>query len=125
MIKKLLIATLVASSFAAVPMVASAQQRAIVINVAPPAPRQEVVPAPRRGYEWAPGYYQLQGRRHVWVKGHWIKARNGYSYNSPRWVEAGGQWRLDPGGWVRGNRDRDGDGVRNRDDARPNNPNRN
>ncbi|MDB5886610.1 MAG: hypothetical protein JWR74_2781 [Polaromonas sp.] len=28
------------------------------------------------------------------------------------------------GGPHRGNRDRDGDGVRNRDDRRPNNPNR-
>jgi hypothetical protein len=125
MIKKLLIATLVASSFAAVPLVATAQQRAIVINVAPPAPRQEAVPAPRRGYEWAPGYYELRGRSHVWVKGHWLKARTGYTYSGPRWVQAGGNWRMEPGRWTRGGHDRDADGVPNRDDARPNNPNRN
>lgn len=125
MIKKLLIATLVATSFAAVPLVSTAQQRAIVIDVAPPAPRQEVVPSARRGYVWVPGYYDLRGRRHVWVKGHWLKARSGYAYNAPRWVESNGKWRMEPGRWMRGSRDRDGDGVRNRDDARPNNPNRN
>lgn len=126
MIKKLLIATLVASSFAAVPLVSVAQQRAVVINVAPPAPRQEAIPAARRGYVWAPGYYELRGRRHVWVKGHWIKARAGYAYTGPRWVETNGNWRMEPGRWARGaNGDRDGDGVRNKDDARPNNPNRN
>jgi WXXGXW repeat (2 copies) len=124
MIKKLLIATLVASSFAAVPLLATAQPRAVVINVAPPAPRQEAVPAPRRGYVWVPGYYELHGRRHVWAQGHWIKARTGYAYTAPRWVESNGNWRMEQGRWARGNRDNDGDGVRNRDDARPNNPNR-
>jgi hypothetical protein len=124
MIKKILLATLVASSFAAVPLVASAQQRAIVINVAPPAPRHEAVPAPRRGYEWAPGYYQMRGQHHVWTRGHWVKARNGYHYNSPRWVETNGNWHMEQGRYVRGGRDNDGDGVRNRDDAKPNNPNR-
>jgi len=124
MIKKLLIATLVASAFASVPMLASAQQHAIVISVAPPAPRHEAVPAPRRGYVWVPGYYELHGRRHVWAEGHWIKARNGYAYSAPRWVEHNGKWHMEQGRWARSNRDNDHDGVPNRNDAKPNNPNR-
>lgn len=123
MLKKILLAALVGASFAGVPLASTA--RDIIVQVAPPAPRQEVVPAPRRGYVWAPGHYEWRNRRHVWVNGHWIKARNGYAYNGPQWVERDGRWVMRPGQWVRGGRDRDGDGVPNRLDSRPNNPNRN
>lgn len=65
-----------------------------------------------------------------------------------RWVEHDGRWKLQPGHWARGQRERDlahrddlrrmgnqgeltprgrdvdGDGVPNRYDSRPNNPNR-
>ena len=41
---------------------------------APPPMRYEAVPAPRRGYVWAPGYWRPQGHRHAWVAGHWVKA---------------------------------------------------
>src|SRR6185436_16489451 len=37
------------------------------LNVPPPAVRYEAVPAPRRGYIWAPGYWGWNGYRHVWV----------------------------------------------------------
>ncbi|MEP6825366.1 MAG: hypothetical protein ABI919_11180 [Ramlibacter sp.] len=99
--------------------------RPVIITVAPPAPVQEVVPAPRRGREWAPGHYEWRRGRHQWVAGHWIKSRPGYAYSGPRWVERDGRWSMEQGRWMRGNRDNDGDGVRNRDDRRPNNPNRN
>lgn len=35
--------------------VASAQQATVWVRTAPPAPRVEVVPALRRGYQWVPG----------------------------------------------------------------------
>jgi len=73
---------------------------------APPPPRHEAAPRPRRGM--------------VWVPGHWVKARPGYHYRPHRWEERDGRWRMQPGGW-----DRDGDGVPDRHDRQPGNPYRN
>lgn len=84
---------------------------------APPPPRREAVPQARRGQVWVPGYWDWRGNRHVWVKGHWEKARPGYRYREPRWQQRDGRWEIQRGGW-----DRDGDGVPNRYDDRPNNP---
>jgi hypothetical protein len=127
MFRKILLASVVAASFASVPLTSFAQrERVVVIREAPPPPRQEAVPAARRGHVWVPGHYEYRGRRYVWVGGQWLRERRGYAYNAPRWVERNGQWALERGRWARGGmRDRDGDGVPNRADARPNNPNRN
>jgi hypothetical protein len=84
---------------------------------APPPPRYEATPHPRRGMAWVPGHWEWRGNRHVWMQGHWVKARPGHHYREPRWVERGGRWQMQPGGW-----DRDGDGVPNRYDRRPDNP---
>ena len=85
---------------------------------APPPPRREAVPRPRRGQVWVAGHWEWQGRRHVWAPGYWIKARPGYQYRQPQWVKKGnGQWQMRGGGW-----DRDHDGVPNRNDRRPDNP---
>lgn len=133
----------------ALPMPAAARVDTVVtINVGPPPPRVEVVPAARRGYNWVPGYWDWRGNRHVWVRGNWVQARQGYYYNQPQWVSQNGRWVLQRGNWARGDRDRDGipnrydrdrdnDGVRNRNDRdrdgdgvpnrvdnRPDNPNR-
>jgi hypothetical protein len=44
---------------------------------------------------------------------------------APNWVERDGHWVMERGRWDRGGRhDRDGDGVPNRMDEHPNNPNR-
>jgi hypothetical protein len=110
----------------------------IVIGNAPPPPRYEVMPAPRRGYEWAPGYWNWNGRKHVWTRGHWERVRAGQYYQRPEWQQGNDGWRLNRGGWqsgerhdnrnangYRGNGDRDGDGVPNRRDSNPDNPHRN
>lgn len=83
----------------------------------PPPPRREVVPPPRRGQVWVPGHWEWRGNRHVWMEGYWVKARPGHRYREPRWVERNGRWEFRQGGW-----DRDGDGVPNRHDSRPDNP---
>src|ERR1044071_4636986 len=115
MLKKILLATMVAESVGiSVPNVASA---AVYVEVAPPAPRVEVVPAPRRGYAWVPGYWQWRHGRYVWVSGTWVRERPGYHYVSPRWVEHGGRWYMEEGRWAR--HDRDHDGVPNRYDHAP------
>src|SRR5262245_49764296 len=51
-----LFCTALSLSAAAVPMLASARVY-LDVDVAPPPPPEEVVPAPRVGFTWAPGYY--------------------------------------------------------------------
>lgn len=114
--KKALLGLLVASSFGTLAIPAQAE---IIISIAPPPVRYEVAPAPRYGHVWENGYWRWNGRRHVWVVGHWERARAGYVYSAPTWVERDGRWAFQPHRW-----DRDGDGVPNGRDARPNNPNR-
>lgn len=95
-------------------------QGVITIREAPPPLRNEVIPSPRRGCQWAPGYWNWQGRRHVWHAGTWVRARPGYVYATPSWVEHDGRWQFRQGRWARG--DRDDDGVPNAIDRRPNDP---
>jgi hypothetical protein len=144
--KTLLIAALGAASLGAmVPSAANAEQYAIV-RVAPPAPIQEVIPAPRRGFVWAQGHYDYRGNQYVWVRGHWMRERAGHEWREARWVERDGQWYREGGDWARrhdervmgygrgddrdqdrrpwGARDDDGDGVRNRFDRFPHDPTR-
>lgn len=135
---------LAAAAFAA----PASAQVSVDVRVGPPAPRYEVVPAPRAGYVWTPGYWDWRAGRHYWVNGTWARERPGYVYTEPRWVNDGGRWVLYRGAWARGpgygppghaygrrdrdhdgvpnrrDRDRDGDGVPNRYDRRPDNPNR-
>jgi len=120
--KRILCATAAAllSTAAFLPLTASAD--VLVVRTAPPPPRHEVVPHARHGYEWAPGYWNWNGHRYVWMRGHWERARPGYSYARPEWRQGDHGWELNRGGWRHG--DRDGDGVPNRLDDHPNNPNR-
>jgi hypothetical protein len=124
MIKKILFAAMVAGSIgsAAIALPASAAA-VVVVHTAPPPMRDEVMPAPRRGYAWVPGYWNWNHGRHVWVKGSWVRERKGYVYHQPVWEQHDGGWRMQRGNWVRG--DRDGDGVPNRVDNQPDNPRRN
>jgi hypothetical protein len=122
--KKLLIAALLAGSLGSI--TAPATSAVVVIREAPPPPRAERVPAPRRGYVWAPGHWEWRHGQHQWQRGTWVRERRGYTYREPVWHERDGRWVMSRGGWERQRirRDRDGDGVPNRLDDRPNNPNR-
>jgi len=121
--KTLLAAALCAASMGltAVPLASQAAVD-VYLDTAPPAPRVEVAPAPRRGYVWVPGYWDANGHRHVWRSGHFERERRGYRFVEPRWVERDNRWHLERGRWARA--DRDGDGVPNRLDNHPNNPRR-
>ncbi|WP_354687564.1 YXWGXW repeat-containing protein [Cupriavidus necator] len=76
----------------------------IAIGVPPPAPIYEVVPAPRPGYVWLPGYWDWDDghRKHAWKKGRWERERPGYVYESPRWIQSRDGWVLVPGRWDQG-----------------------
>ena len=117
--KKLLVSVMIAAgTLGAVttPLPSVAASRVdIQLNFGPPPPRFEVVPAPRRGYIWSPGYWAWDGYRHVWVVGHWEPFRPGYAYYAPGWVQRDGRWHYRSSRW-----DRDGDGIPNRRDPTPN-----
>jgi hypothetical protein len=89
------------------------------VRVAPPAPRHESVPSARRGYEWAPGFWNWNGHRYTWTRGHWEHARAGYAFRATTWEQGDGGWRQSRGGWMK--HDRDHDGVPNRADQHPDN----
>jgi hypothetical protein len=138
MFKQVLFSALVASAFVTAVLPAVAAPANVVIRIGPPEPRVEVMPAPRRGYDWTPGYWNWNANRnrHNWVAGSWVRSRPGYFYAQPTWVDRGGRWEQQRGVWSRGDRDRDGipnsrdrdrdgDGVPNRRDNAPDNPRRN
>ena len=72
------------------------------IDVRPPPPRVVVVPAPRRGYVWAPGYWRWDGRHHVWVDGRWMREHRGSHWVPAHWEESrNGRWHFEDGHWER------------------------
>ena len=75
------------------------------IEIAPPPPRVEVLPAPRPGHIWTPGYWAWDHGRHVWIEGRWIEVRRGQLWVPERWVEyrdpRGAHWHFEPGHWER------------------------
>ncbi len=97
---RLIAATLVTlAAAAALPTQAGVR---LDVDIAPPAPREEVVPEPRPGYVWAPGYWNYDGRQHVWVGGHWIHERRGQHWVADRWDQRDGHYHHERGHWERG-----------------------
>ena len=124
MIKKVLIAAMLAASVGGIVAPATATAATVYVQIAPPEPRYEAVPESRRGHVWAPGYWDWRGHQHVWHAGSWQRERPGYRYHESRWVEHdNGRWSRQPARWAR--HDRDGDGVPDRYDRHPDNPRRN
>ena len=73
----------------------------IDIDIAPPAPRVEVVPGPRAGFVWAPGYWHWDGHRHAWHPGYWVRERRGYHWVSDGWESRNGHYHYNRGHWER------------------------
>ncbi|MGH8713612.1 MAG: YXWGXW repeat-containing protein [Casimicrobiaceae bacterium] len=98
---KLLAVALAAASLA-LPLGAQARLD-VDINIAPPPPRYEVVPPPRVGFVWAPGYWAWDGghHRHTWRKGQYIRERHGERWTPSQWAERDGRYHFDPGHWQR------------------------
>ena len=96
--RNVLLCALIALGPVAMPAVAQININ-IELGVAPPAPRYEVVPAPRSGYTWAPGYWQWENERHVWAPGRWIQARPGSYWVADRWDARDSRYHYQPGHW--------------------------
>ena len=73
------------------------------INIAPPPPRYEVLPPPRVGFVWAPGYWAWDRphRRHVWHRGYYLRERRGQHWVPHQWADRNGRWHYDAGHWER------------------------
>ena len=99
--RKLMLATLLLSAAASIAPGVSLAAVNIDIDVAPPPARVEVVPEPRAGYVWAPGYWAWRGHEHVWVAGHWIHERRGYHWVPDTWVGDGPHCHYVRGHWER------------------------
>jgi hypothetical protein len=69
------------------------------IMTAPPEVVVEVVPAPRIGFVWVPGYWGWEGRRHVWLPGRWLAERPGHVWVRERWERRGRGWHFETGHW--------------------------
>jgi hypothetical protein len=76
-------------------------QAVIIAPTAPPAPRVEVVPAPRSGYVWDQGRWRWAHGRYVWVPGHWQAVRPGHHWVPGHWVHGRRGWRWMEGHWAR------------------------
>jgi hypothetical protein len=118
--RKVLIGTLVAAAVGAALPAAARSSVEFYVNTAPPPLPYEVVPAPRAGFVWVPGYWDWRYNRYHWVAGRWMRHRPGYLYEPARVIERDGRYVYARPYWRSG--DRDGDGVPNRYDARPDNP---
>jgi hypothetical protein len=116
--KRITFAALIAAGAVLAPLSALAYPD-VVIRTAPPAPRYEHMPPPRHGYVWAPGHWEWNGRRHVWMGGLWIAERPGYVYSAPVWVQGERGWIMQPGRWAARGPDRDRDGIADRMERRP------
>ena len=100
-IRQIFAASAFAACAVAAPSITDARTD-VYVRVAPPAPVYEVVPPPRHGYVWAPGYWNWNGHRHVWHRGYWVRERQGYRYEPHHWVQRGNRWELERGYWSRG-----------------------
>jgi hypothetical protein len=73
----------------------------IVSAVAPPPPQVVIVPEPRVGYVWQPGYWTRQNDQWVWFDGTWVQQRPSGHYEPTHWVQQpDGSWQLYQGQWV-------------------------
>ncbi len=98
-VRKSLIALCIATGSVAATLPAFAAD--FYVRIAPPPPREEVVPVVRGGYVWVPGYWDWNGRHYHWVKGHRVRARHNEHWVPHRWVEDHGRWRMERGHWDR------------------------
>jgi hypothetical protein len=81
----------------------------VVVDEAPPPPRENVEPAPRAGQVWVRGYWQHHGGRWHWQRGHWQRARHGHVWVAGHWEQRGNRHHWVDGHW------RAGGGIDTRD----------
>jgi hypothetical protein len=75
----------------------------IYVQTGPPAPIYEPVPsAPGPGYYWVGGYWQWNGYRYVWTRGHYAyPPYGGATWHPGHWAHNRYGWSWRPGHWGR------------------------
>ncbi len=84
----------------------------------PPAVRYEPLPPPRPAHVWVRGYWAWDGNDYRWVPGRWERARVGYVYVQPEWMQSPQGWQFRQGGW-QDDQGRDRDDSHKRDHCPP------
>jgi len=88
-----------AAGLCALSSLAQAARVEFDVQVAPPPDRVEVVPAPRAGYRWEPGYWRWDNDRYTWNDGRYIEDREGHRYIEHQWEHDGDHYRFHGGHW--------------------------
>ena len=101
LIRKTVVAASLALGVFTLPAAAQQLVGSLTVDIPPPAPRVEVVPAPRAGYVWAPGFWRwdTSARTYIWVDGRWEVERPGYRWVADRWVPRERVYYYEPGRW--------------------------
>jgi len=94
----LLLASALAVGGAAVPLVGCTGEGTLVVEDAPPAPREEVV-VTRPGFVFVHGHWNREGGRWVWVGGRYERERVGKTFIQGHWERRGHQHVWIEGGW--------------------------
>jgi WXXGXW repeat (2 copies) len=73
----------------------------VVVRIAPPAPRYEVVPAsPGERYVWVPGHWQWVRGRYIWRQGYYVvRPRPRAVWVPAHYTARNGYWTYVPGHW--------------------------
>jgi len=73
----------------------------VEVATAPPPPQVENPgPPPVAGNVWVPGFWQWNGHRHAWIRGHWAAPPQvGMVYDPARWESRAGHWYFHDGRW--------------------------
>jgi hypothetical protein len=81
---------------------ATAVVTAVIVSTRPPPPpRVVIMPDPRPGLVYEPGYWILQDQMWIWVDGTWVQENPGYAWAPAHWdAQPDGTWRFVPGQWV-------------------------
>lgn len=109
LIKKFIIAAVIACAACAPSMPANAQERVVVVEAAPaepPAPVVEtIVVAPAPNYVWTGGHWYWNSVGWVWVSGHYVRVVPGFHWVRSHYVAWGPwwarRWHYVPGHWAR------------------------
>jgi hypothetical protein len=77
------------------------QQEYVIVREAPPPPVVERRPsAPSREYIWIDGYWNWNGDKYVWERGHWARPpRERTVWVAPRYERHERGYRYTPGQW--------------------------
>jgi hypothetical protein len=81
---------------------AGAASAQVVVRGGPPPPVVVERPGPplHPGWVWTGGFYRWDGRRYVWMPGHWVNPPRPRAVWIPgQWVPRGGGWVWRPGHW--------------------------